>query len=574
MHSANMKTLHFCHIFRLTLLCVVAAVFLAACSQQKGDEMQRLDSRATAIMGSLDKTGLDSVATQLLALARESGEKNYEARAYFYLAHRTYRETPEQAKRKQASLERALRLAEEVNNDTLLCIIYNMKGAWELPAAPYTAQYWFSRSLESADKLKSKSLAILAEMNMSEVCRTIGDTLGFKYDRELFEYAREKRDTTLLYNAGMHCALNYLSSARDTAELRPYIDAIRMTNTEYSQTAPYIYSRYFLQHDDLQSAWKFARMLTPRIFEDFMLLYAELYALDGNPRQSELYLDSLMSDMPQLSDANKDKVLSLRADNAAALGLTDRANSILRQRIDVRDSLDRLKNLDLVKMYKVKYDVSRKDMEIVRQKASIRSMVFGIVGIVILLVGIVTAYTLYLRRRNAFYRDTVRQYRDSLRQQNMLRESIELRDARIAELEGNTPAETPETSDTPADTHSGRLSEERAAEIFDKIQTLVETRQVWRDPAITREAFADMVGCNRTYFSEVLKEKTGMNYSQFMNSCRIREALRVLSDPADNTPLKDLSTKLGFMTIGTFYSAFRQNIGMPPAAYRKAARQI
>ena len=65
-----------------------------------------------------------------------------------------------------------------------------------------------------------------------------------------------------------------------------------------------------------------------------------------------------------------------------------------------------------------------------------------------------------------------------------------------------------------------------------------------------------------------------MSYTQYMNSCRIQEAIRILSDPSDDTPLKDLSTALGFLSLGTFYSSFKQATGISPAAYRKTAREL
>lgn len=97
---------------------------------------------------------------------------------------------------------------------------------------------------------------------------------------------------------------------------------------------------------------------------------------------------------------------------------------------------------------------------------------------------------------------------------------------------------------------------------------------MWRDVNITRDSFADMVGCNRTYFTEAIKSHTGMSYTQYMNSCRIREAVRVLSEPADDTPLKNLSASLGFLTLASFYAGFKKETGMSPAAFRKTARDL
>lgn len=120
------------------------------------------------------------------------------------------------------------------------------------------------------------------------------------------------------------------------------------------------------------------------------------------------------------------------------------------------------------------------------------------------------------------------------------------------------------------------VSEENAEAIYAKIKHEVEENQIWRDKSITRETFADRIGCNRTYFSEVVKIKTGMTYSNYMNQLRINEAVRLLSDPshADEISLRQLSDDLGFISLSTFYAAFKKIVGMTPAIYKKTSGSL
>lgn len=118
------------------------------------------------------------------------------------------------------------------------------------------------------------------------------------------------------------------------------------------------------------------------------------------------------------------------------------------------------------------------------------------------------------------------------------------------------------------------MSDAKVNDIFDRIRELAEKKKIWADISLTRDSFAEMAGCNRTYLAEVLKTKTGMGYTQYMNSCRIREAITILSDPNDDVSLNDLYQKLGFLTIGNFHKVFKQQTGMSPAAFRKTARKL
>ena len=61
-----------------------------------------------------------------------------------------------------------------------------------------------------------------------------------------------------------------------------------------------------------------------------------------------------------------------------------------------------------------------------------------------------------------------------------------------------------------------------------------------------------------------------MNYLQFVNSYRINEAVRILSDKnMISYPLKQIWSDLGFSSPSTFYKVFQQAVGITPSVYRK-----
>lgn len=541
--------------------------------------------------------GLDSIATLLLEKSRAAGNRFYEGNAHFYLSYFTSDLPENERKKRLRHLDLAERIGNELDNDTLLAKVYNQRGVWELTSTynPVTAQYWFNRSIEKAAALKKRHFSIPAEMNMSEAYRMNGDTMGIKYDRDLFDYAGRHNEPMLKFLSGLHCAMYYSVIVKDTAELSQYVNAIRLMEKENPGVSDMVYANFFYNKGRYREAEEFILKAGPDNYLDFQLLYAKILNKLGKYRESQMLADSVAPYPQRMSFKSYEEVLKLRAVNMEALGDHHAAYSALKYYVNYKDSLQQTRGEDLLKRYRIEYEVVAKDREIAGQKMKIRTMVFAISGIALFLVAALLVYMFWHRRRNKFYKDIVSQNREFINRQDLLEKSIAMRDStiiglesRIHELESREPdkgkavggktsgsgeavrEENGEIQENGAG-QTGSISNEKSDVIFDRIRHLADNEQVWRDTGITREVFAEKVGCNRTYLTDVLKAKTGMGYSQFMNSCRIREAVRVLADPHSTVSLKDLSSAIGFLTIQTFYNSFRQQIGMSPAAFRKAA---
>ena len=85
---------------------------------------------------------------------------------------------------------------------------------------------------------------------------------------------------------------------------------------------------------------------------------------------------------------------------------------------------------------------------------------------------------------------------------------------------------------------------------------------------MTKERVADLLETNRTYLSQVINEQTQQNCTQYVNSYRIQEAIRLLSDPKNDIPLMAVASEVGFNSMSTFYKIFQDIVGIPPKQYR------
>ncbi len=100
------------------------------------------------------------------------------------------------------------------------------------------------------------------------------------------------------------------------------------------------------------------------------------------------------------------------------------------------------------------------------------------------------------------------------------------------------------------------------------------TEKVYRQPNLTKERLAEIAGCNRTYLSRVINEHKGTNITGYINSFRIGEAAELLSDPANETPLKAIAMEAGFSSLSTFYKIFKQTVGMTPMKFREKVAEL
>lgn len=525
-----------------TLMACALAALIGGCSHQQTEQrLVLLSQDASRRMASVDMSGLDSVATLLLSEARAASNKKYEGKALFYLSYIEPGVSESEAKLRMQNLKQAEQIARDIEDNQLLCQVFNQYGVWEIQYLENlnTAQLWFTRSIEVAAGLDERRYSIPAEVNLSETFRLTGDSIGIHYDLALYDYAKANNDSLLEFSAALHCANYYAPIVADTADLRPYIESMRHLEYNFPGLPDIIYARHFYYRGDYDKAEECMLKSDPMKYGDFALLYANILQKQSKYHQAEAVLDTLSSQLPLLAFDQMGPYMRLRAENASSLGKYDQAYQYMEQLQAFRDSMDQAKSLDITRRYRTEYEVFAKDKEISEQKMHIRTLWISISSIVLLIMGSVVGLCLWLKKRNRLYRDIVRQNREFILRQT-----------------------------------SQNISEDKAAAIYAKIRHYVDDEQVWRNPNITRETFAEMVGCNRTYFTEVLKLKSGQSYSQFMNSCRIQEAVRLLSFPNCDVSMKDLASQLGFLSVQSFYTAFKQTTGMSPAAYRDTAAKI
>ncbi len=84
---------------------------------------------------------------------------------------------------------------------------------------------------------------------------------------------------------------------------------------------------------------------------------------------------------------------------------------------------------------------------------------------------------------------------------------------------------------------------------------------------ISLESVAAMFHFNPSYFSNLFKNKTGVNFSEYMINMRIKEAERILENTQDK--ISEISERVGFHNPSYFNKMFKRKTGISPNSFRQ-----
>ena len=152
--------------------------------------------------------------------------------------------------------------------------------------------------------------------------------------------------------------------------------------------------------------------------------------------------------------------------------------------------------------------------------------------------------------------------------------------------DAGTPQPQPQPQELLADCHtleqyetfwSGFLSEaagwiKRKKEARDPITSFVFDyleRHYGED--LSLELLADKLNITGAYLSTYFKEKTGMNFSDYLNGMRVNIAKEMLLH--SSLKIQDVATKVGYHNVNSFIRMFKRYAGLPPGEFRKTIQQ-
>ena len=107
-------------------------------------------------------------------------------------------------------------------------------------------------------------------------------------------------------------------------------------------------------------------------------------------------------------------------------------------------------------------------------------------------------------------------------------------------------------------------------ELKEKILDIILIQKKFKDKNYSAKRLAEDLGTNTRYVSAVVNVKFHMNYTSFVNSFRINEAMNMLTDIRYlRMKMEEISDAVGFANRQSFYAAFYKITGKTPREYRQ-----
>ena len=465
-------------------------------------------------------------------------------------------------------LDRALIRGRQCEDPVALCRIYNALGIYAVSIETnyFGGIEYFLEAMEYARSASLNRFYLVAQCNLANTYYMRNDPAGLKYAEEVCRLGAEWGYDYLAFGGTVISAfMHYMLGDQDRA-LEYILRTLSDTDKFGYHTELYSLYANIAQGADA-GAERYYLMALDHIDEKVVTATVMTYLSYGtylNDRGEYARAIPVLRQGIELSERSNNAVhrykLYLRISEAeTALGRYREALDYFKSYHSQADSIFNVERERSINELRVKYDAERQEnmlrkseIDLIRQQRRFQLLLL----LLLFAVGISTVVYILYRRKDKMYKQIVRQQYEFLKK----------------EKKAAQPAMPPPDPISPQTEKQSPDRDEHAvrdAELFARIEYLMQTEGVYRQNDLTIERLAARLDTNRTYISRAINQQAGKAFSSYVNSYRIDEAVRRLSDVDDDTPLKALAQMLGYNHLQTFYTSFQSAIGMPPSKYRE-----
>ena len=463
-------------------------------------------------------------------------------------------------------LDRALIRGRQCEDPVALCRIYNALGIYAVSIETnyFGGIEYFLEAMEYARSASLNRFYLVAQCNLANTYYMRNDPAGLKYAEEVCRLGAEWGYDYLAFGGAVISAyMHYMLGDQDRA-LEYILRTLSDTDKFGYHTELYSLYANIAQGADA-GAERYYLMALDHIDEKVVTATVMTYLSYGtylNDRGEYARAIPVLRQGIELSERSNNAVhrykLYQRISEAeTALGRYREALDYFKSYHSQADSIFNVERERSINELRVKYDAERQEnmlrkseIDLIRQQRRFQLLLL----LLLFAVGISTVVYILYRRKDKMYKQIVRQQYEFLKK----------------EKKAAQPAMPPPDPISPQTEKPSPDRDEHAvrdAELFARIEYLMQTEGVYRQNDLTIERLAERLDTNRTYISRAINQQAGKAFSSYVNSYRIDEAVRRLSDVDDDTPLKALAQMLGYNHLQTFYTSFQSAIGMPSSKY-------
>ncbi len=203
----------------------------------------------------------------------------------------------------------------------------------------------------------------------------------------------------------------------------------------------------------------------------------------------------------------------------------------LKKYVEILDSYD-IQNKDLeANMLVSHYREMKQELELLEEKRKLGFVLSGLIVFAILL----TFVIILNRRQKKVNRMLVTRYQESIRKEETIKEKKKSADTAL----------------------------------WNRTEKLMTEDRIYKQKGLTLEIMAKHARTNRTYLSKAINSFSGRNFTSYLDSYRIKEAVSIIESSKEAIPFKIISDEVGYSNDAVFYKAFLRETGVSPGKYRE-----
>lgn len=525
-----------------------------------GTKVDSLIEQASSASRREDFARVGEAAEKLLEIGRKDENRIAALYGSIYRGHSLTRENDDSVR---YYYNRALELGAEMEDYPAMAKVYNALGLYTLETEMnyLKGHSYFMEALKYAAMSPDRQGYSIILINLGTAHYLRGDTNGLKYSLEAVEIGKETNDPQLLYSGSFVTAYMYYL-------MEDYAAALRSIETALESGGPYVefvesYSLYanilVRLGREQEAVHYYRRSLELAETEKGSALvfthYGDYLIEKGRPGDAIAVLEKGLDYAERRNNAFYRYLIYEKLSKAYELdGQPRRALEYYKIYRNETDSVFHIGRERAINELRVQYESEKqenelreKELVLLRQEQKLDVAVL----VAIVLVGVVIGLWTDNRRKNRRYRQIAIQQHDLMHKERVIEE--------LQERGGKYTVSS--------------LSDEKGQALFAEFERLMKEKN-YRERNITIEKVAQTLSTNRSYLSRAINENSGMSFSQYIDSQRIDEARRVLSDANNDIQIKELAYHLGFSTPETFSASFRKSIGMLPSKFREQMRKL
>ena len=105
-------------------------------------------------------------------------------------------------------------------------------------------------------------------------------------------------------------------------------------------------------------------------------------------------------------------------------------------------------------------------------------------------------------------------------------------------------------------------------EFYDNLVAFMKKEKLYLDSELRMVNVADQIGYSTHMLSQIINEKYGKNFNQFINDYRLEEAEELLRSTGDYS-IKNICYEVGFNNKATFYTSFKKKYHCTPLEFKQ-----